>query len=184
MTGGSESKRLILWRHAKSSWDRPGLSDKERTLNERGRRSAPAMGRWLAGMGYTPDLILTSDSVRTRETVALARPEFEAERGGHAPRIIYISALYLAGAREILHVLKDHGDPDADTTMIVAHNPGLAVLALSLPPKDMRHDVEHMIGKFPTAAAAIFRLPREGIGGELAGRCALEAFMKPKSLPA
>jgi len=184
MSADVEPKRLILFRHAKSAWDRPGLSDKDRTLNERGRRAAPAMGRWLAKMGYTPDLILSSDSVRTRETLALARPEFEADRGGQPPKTIYVSALYLAGGSGLINVLRDHGDPGVDTIMILAHNPGLAVLALSLPPKDIRHDVEEIIGKFPTAAAAIYRLPPEGIAGELRGRCALEAFMKPKALPA
>ncbi|WP_146066749.1 SixA phosphatase family protein [Candidatus Venteria ishoeyi] len=41
-------KTLILLRHAKSSWDHPGLSDFERPLNARGLKNAPKMGRRLA----------------------------------------------------------------------------------------------------------------------------------------
>lgn len=41
-------KTLHLLRHAKSSWDEPGIGDRERGLNKRGRRDAPRMGRALA----------------------------------------------------------------------------------------------------------------------------------------
>ena len=41
-------KTLHLMRHAKSSWDQPGLSDRERVLNARGARDAPRMGEALA----------------------------------------------------------------------------------------------------------------------------------------
>jgi phosphohistidine phosphatase len=39
---------LILTRHAKSDWGSPALPDYDRPLNDRGRRSAPVLGRWLA----------------------------------------------------------------------------------------------------------------------------------------
>jgi phosphohistidine phosphatase len=41
-------KTLHLLRHAKSAWDQPGLSDRERPLNQRGRRDAPRMGAALS----------------------------------------------------------------------------------------------------------------------------------------
>ena len=40
-------KRLMLIRHAKSSWANPGLTDMERPLNNRGLRDAPAMAKYL-----------------------------------------------------------------------------------------------------------------------------------------
>lgn len=46
--------RLIVMRHAKSSWDDPLLPDFERTLNKRGLRNAATMGRWLAETGTSP----------------------------------------------------------------------------------------------------------------------------------
>jgi phosphohistidine phosphatase len=41
-------KTLHLLRHAKSSWDQPHLSDRERGLNKRGKRDAPRMGEALS----------------------------------------------------------------------------------------------------------------------------------------
>lgn len=40
-------KSLYLLRHAKSSWDKPSLADRERPLNKRGKRDAPRMGAAL-----------------------------------------------------------------------------------------------------------------------------------------
>ncbi|MCP4818173.1 MAG: histidine phosphatase family protein, partial [Shimia sp.] len=52
--------KLILMRHAKSSWDDPLQSDHERSLNRRGRASAPAIGKWLSENGFHPDELLCS----------------------------------------------------------------------------------------------------------------------------
>ena len=59
--------RLILMRHAKSSWNKP-VSDHERELNGRGRASARAMGNWLRENDFLPKEALISSSERTRET--------------------------------------------------------------------------------------------------------------------
>ena len=50
-------RRLILTRHAKSAWDDPSMDDHDRPLNDRGRRSARALGDWLASRGYDPAAI-------------------------------------------------------------------------------------------------------------------------------
>ena len=50
-------RRLILTRHAKSSWDDPGMDDHDRPLNSRGLRDAPAMGQWLRDKGHLPDQV-------------------------------------------------------------------------------------------------------------------------------
>ena len=66
-------KTIFLIRHAKSSWDEPGLSDFERPLNERGRRDAPRMAEKLKGRGAVIEHILSSTArraVRTAEAFA------------------------------------------------------------------------------------------------------------------
>ncbi len=63
--------RLILMRHAKSSWANVSQADFDRPLNERGRQAAPLMGRWLDEQGLIPDLILCSTARRTQETCDL-----------------------------------------------------------------------------------------------------------------
>ena len=71
-------KTLFLLRHAKSSWSEPGLADFNRPLNERGRRAAPLIARYLAHCDLLPDLILCSAALRTRETLALMLPGLPA----------------------------------------------------------------------------------------------------------
>ena len=63
-------RRLILMRHAKSSWADPGQRDFDRPLNARGVRSAPLLGAWLRERGHVPDAALVSTARRTRETWA------------------------------------------------------------------------------------------------------------------
>lgn len=64
-------KRLYLIRHAKSSWDTPGLADIDRPLNKRGKRDAPFMGERLKRYGVLPDLIYASPARRARTTARI-----------------------------------------------------------------------------------------------------------------
>ena len=66
-------------RHAKSDWSDDSLADHERRLNPRGRHDAPRMADWLAEVDLVPDMILSSTSVRTRETVELMLHQWSAE---------------------------------------------------------------------------------------------------------
>src|SRR6187200_3248617 len=80
--------RLYLLRHAKSSWDDPGLPDHDRPLAPRGRKAAKRMGAHLRERGIEPQLVLCSSARRTRETVErLALPsgsQVEVEDGLYA----------------------------------------------------------------------------------------------------
>ena len=60
-------KRLLLMRHAKSSWKQP-VADATRHLNERGARDARAVALELELMDFEPDLVLASNAARCRET--------------------------------------------------------------------------------------------------------------------
>jgi len=70
--------RLILTRHAKSSWTDPSVEDRDRPLNTRGEKSARAVGKWLAKRGHVPELALVSSSERTRQTWRLVARAFDA----------------------------------------------------------------------------------------------------------
>ena len=137
--------RLILTRHAKSSWDHPGLGDHERPLNKRGRESAGAIGAWLKDKGYVPERVLSSDSARTRETWALV----EAALGSGA-EVEWLSALYHAGAQTMLDVLQGAGS--TPHVLMLGHNPGIggfAEMIVRRPPDHIRfHD-------YPTAATTV-----------------------------
>lgn len=140
------SRTLILTRHAKSAWDDPMLEDHARPLNDRGRRSAEAIGRWLAEKGYRPDLVLSSDSARTRETWSLMAPAFD-----HAPPVRWDPALYHAGPQEILDCLRK---AEGGTVLLLGHNPGIGIAAANLAASGPGHP---RFLDYPTAATTIYR---------------------------
>ena len=113
-------KRLVLKRHAKSDWGDPALPDHARPLNERGRRSATALGDWLRAMGALPDQILCSSSERTQETCARLNLPL-------APELH--DALYLAEAPDMLRVLRG---ATGSQVLMLGHNPGIAEFAARL----------------------------------------------------
>jgi phosphohistidine phosphatase len=119
-------KRLLVLRHAKSSWADSSQDDWHRPLNERGQVEAPRVGDWLRERKLVPDLIISSDAVRARTTAQAV-----AKAAGYAREIVFEPALYLAtpGALlDVLNVLPDH----LDTVMVVGHNPGLEELVRQL----------------------------------------------------
>ncbi|MFM7783685.1 MAG: SixA phosphatase family protein, partial [Gammaproteobacteria bacterium] len=73
-------KRLILCRHAKSSWANPGQEDIDRPLNERGKRNAPEMARRLRERGEVPALIVSSPARRALATARLMAEELGIAR--------------------------------------------------------------------------------------------------------
>ncbi|NBO21173.1 MAG: histidine phosphatase family protein [Rhodobacteraceae bacterium] len=114
-------KRLILTRHAKSSWDDPGLADHDRPLNERGKLASAQLGDWLSSRGYIPDEVLCSDSLRTRKTWSGIAPALPGTV------ILHIKpALYHAGPDVMLAVLRH---ATADCVMMIGHNPGISDFA-------------------------------------------------------
>ncbi|NJK89227.1 MAG: hypothetical protein HC923_07355 [Myxococcales bacterium] len=85
-------KRLVLLRHAKSSWESDATSDHERPLNERGRLEAPLIGARLVEKGVVPDLVLCSDAIRALDTWRLAETTLPRR-----PETRIVDTLYLAG---------------------------------------------------------------------------------------
>ena len=121
-------KRLLVMRHAKSDWDSEAKTDHERPLNPRGRREAPAVAKLLRSKGYIPDLVISSDSQRTRET--WERIEDELGR----PRVIFEAAFYLAGA-DVLRAVLERFSCDlatVSTLLVLGHNPGWEEVVRSL----------------------------------------------------
>lgn len=111
-------KRLVLMRHAKSSWRSGAPTDHERPLNKRGRRDAPRVGAELARLGWVPDLVLSSDSARTTETFARMKASL-----GFDGDVEFRRDLYHAGVAELRAALATL-PPTVATAMVLGHNPG------------------------------------------------------------
>lgn len=167
-------KRLMLMRHAKSSWDQPGQPDFDRPLNPRGERSARLMGTYLCQQGREPDLILCSSARRTRETVAGLLEQF-----ARAPEVIYSDALYLAEPDAILDEISNVADT-VRRALVVGHNPGLQELAIQLTAVDPTGARPSIEAKFPTGAMAAYKLDIKRWRNVGPGR--LIDFQTPKNL--
>ncbi len=162
---------LILTRHAKSSWDDPTLDDFDRSLNRRGRKSAPLIGRWLVERGYVPEVVVASGARRTVETwegMASAMPDATVlERN---------TALFHAGASTILAVLCEQA---AAKVMLIGHNPGFADFANRIVAHPPRHD---RFSDYPTAATAVIGFEGESWTQARWGRGRILDFVVPRDL--
>ena len=142
-------RRLMLLRHAKSDWTRPGTRDHERALAPRGREAAPRIGGYMARHGLTPDLVVCSTATRTRETWDLVAPAFAA-----APPATFEDRLYEASPDALIEVVKETTD-SAHALMLVGHNPGLHNLAQRLIASGDIEARQRLSEKFPTGALAV-----------------------------
>ncbi|MCW8808076.1 MAG: histidine phosphatase family protein [Rhodanobacter sp.] len=156
-------QELILLRHAEAEpLDKAG-DDTQRALSARGEQEALAAGVWLAAHGARPDRVLCSPSRRTDETARLALAAMTA-----APTSQWASEIYDASPGELLALLDQHGD--ADTVMLVGHNPGIEQLVALL--VEGRSDE---CRGMPPGALAVLHLN----GALEPGNARLDAFWSP-----
>ncbi len=136
--------RLILMRHAKSSWDDPLQEDHDRPLNGRGRTSAKLIGDWLRDKKYVPDQVLSSSSARTRETYARLQFICDAQ---------FSEGLYHAEPGAMMQHLRR---AKTNCVLMLSHNPGIAWFAqelLQVPPPHPR------FFDYPTCATLVAEFP-------------------------
>lgn len=170
-------KRLAILRHAKSSWDDPRLDDFDRPLNARGRDAAEKVGREWARRGLLFDGVVASPAARARETLELAAIAYGRPL---TPR--FETQLYMAGRQTLLDVVRALPD-DADSTLLVGHNPGLHRLVLDLTGEDQHGHRSRVVAKFPTGAFALVALPAKTWAEVRWGTGTVEDLILPRDLP-
>ena len=151
------SRRLIVMRHAKSSWKETEVTDHDRPLNKRGLRDAPRIADAIHDRGWTPDLILVSSSKRTLQTLSGMSNRFQGLQSEIRTEI------YHATVNDLLLVLEDMAQEG--TTMVLGHNPGSEIL------------VNHLSGEWhvmPTAAAVLLV--------ESTGQWEIQEVIRPKEI--
>jgi phosphohistidine phosphatase len=161
----STVRRLIVLRHAESEGEVDGKGDHARTLSARGRREAARIGLQLRARGWVPQVVVSSDAARTRETWASMQPALAG-----APTVIFTRALYLMGIDEIRAVLREQ-DPAVDTVMVLGHNPGW---------EDAIHALSGVRGRMAPCTAALLQTTA-GSWAEAAARTdwALDTLLRP-----
>jgi len=133
----SATRRLTLIRHANAEQD-SDVRDFERPLSRKGQGEAQEMAEKFRERELTPDLILVSAAVRTRETA-----DAFAKVLGVATRLLQADdSLYLADGEQILAAVRAIG-PRVRHLMVIGHNPGISAAAIALAP-------ETVIGDLPT----------------------------------
>lgn len=143
-------KRLCLMRHAKSDWSDPANDDFSRPLNARGLVAADFMAGYIAKSPYRPDAVLCSTSARARETFAPL-----AKLLGKSVPVQYRDELYHAMPDLMLDEI--HAAPDsASTLLVVAHNPGLVLLAMALAEDPEEEVATRVANGVPTGGFIVF----------------------------
>jgi phosphohistidine phosphatase len=120
-------KTLLLIRHAKSSWEQPGVSDFDRPLNERGKNDAPQMAKKVKEKGIELDHLVSSPAKRARKTAKYFAEEFGLKKED----IKLVEELYGATQSEFLKAVTDINDK-YKTIALFSHNPGITDFASSL----------------------------------------------------
>jgi len=116
-------KKLILLRHAKSSWKDLSINDFDRPLNKRGNRDVSIMANEFLKKNIKLDVIISSSAKRTLDTAKVF-----AKALGFGSNILENDDLYEASSYEILKCI-NHIDNIYNNVLIVCHNPGITNLA-------------------------------------------------------
>jgi phosphohistidine phosphatase len=116
---------LYLLRHAHAgdpaAWDGP---DESRPLSDKGEKQSERLGRFLAGIGFRVDAVITSPKIRAAQTATIVAEQLgvavgEDDRlGGEM------------GLGTLESVLRDAGDPAR--VMVVGHDPDFSDLVTIL----------------------------------------------------
>ena len=157
--------RLILMRHAKSSWKYPELSDHERPLNKRGRKAAGKIATELIRLEWIPNKLYSSDSTRTKETWA------RMNKAINGVDVEYLHKLYHSSPNKIRKTLPN--EFDCETVMILGHNPGCADF------------LSYLCGEWhrmPTAATALLTIKNPNESWKVKDNWDLEELLLPREL--
>lgn len=163
-------KTIYLLRHAKSDWDEPYETDKERSLSTRGKHQTKALREYLRESGFEFDLSFVSPAERTKRTYHNLRKEIL-----RLPKPDYRDSLYDSDKEDLLFLL--HGlTKDIKSVCLVGHNPGLEDFATELLFGESSHSRFH---KFPTAAFLGLSFPLDNWKELGPGTCKLVVYWIP-----
>lgn len=169
-------KTLYLLRHAKAEPGGFTLSDEDRPLSARGREACITIGSYIKKHKYTPEIVLCSSSIRTRETLERIEDFFATP-----PQIKLEKKLYLAAPGEMLAQIHTIAD-EFNSALLIGHNPGmhhLAALLSSSEATDLRMEIEI---KYPTSALAVITFKTQSWKSIAPDSGTLKDFITPKGL--
>ncbi len=116
-------KTLYLIRHAKSTWNIPGISDIDRPLNERGYADAHDMAARIK-KNVHPGIIITSPATRAISTALI----FARHLNYSASEILIHQFLYNTNSKQYIAIIESLPD-EHDCAILIGHNPAISETA-------------------------------------------------------
>ena len=109
-------KKLILVRHAKSSWEHDVI-DHQRPLKKRGFEDADLVSKSFKNQGIKVDLVVSSDAIRAKTTAEIFISNLSIDE-----RIVQLNHdLYDFSGMDLIRVIKSC-DNNINTLMVFGHN--------------------------------------------------------------
>ena len=117
MNDSANLKTLLLLRHAKSSWEKLNINDHDRSLNKRGKKDAPKMGKVIKELDIVPDVIISSSAKRAMDTAKLIAENCKHKKNIEKNPLLYASTLenYI----DVISMVSDYHQK----VLVVGHNP-------------------------------------------------------------
>ena len=140
------SKQLLIFRHSKSDWGHPEISDFNRPLNTRGIKDAPMMGKRLKKRNWVPNQIVSSSALRAITTASLVCKEIDTS----PEDIIQNKLIYDATCNQLMKIV-NHLDNKSDKIALFGHNNGITGLVIYLTDAD--------IYNIPTSGMVLISFP-------------------------
>ncbi len=128
------------------------------------------MRRAIGQRGLAFDIVLSSPSARTRQTLTLIGIDAQWEE-----------LLYLADPHTLLGIVRAL-PAAAQSALVVGHNPGLHELVLKLARADADGFRPRLLGKFPTGALALLDLDVESWSDVEPGCGTISELLLPREL--
>ena len=169
-------RTLVLARHARAEND--AASDVVRQLSAQGHADAAAMGRWLTQAGYTFGVVVSSPSIRTRQTWS----DIQAS-GVAADKVRFDERIYDADPALLLDVLAEVPER-ARSLLVIGHAPTIPELAdlLADPAASDEAALEALRSSFPSGCLAVLTVAEPW--AELApGSASLREVTTPRADP-
>ncbi|SMC43615.1 SixA phosphatase family protein [Moheibacter sediminis] len=140
-------KQLILFRHAKSSWDF-GVNDRERDLEQIGvERTIKSAEKLSETLPFQPEKWFSSPAVRARKTAGIAKEYFVNQ-----PKIEIVENLYTFSFFDLLKEVKKLDD-NLNSVIIFGHNEAFTEFVNRMG--------DHYIENLPTSGVAWLRFETE-----------------------
>ena len=134
-------------RHAKAEQGDFETFDFNRKLADKGKIDANSAAKVLKTHLQKIDLIVTSSSKRTAKTAKIVAENFDFDK----KEIVFVDELYEAETNAYIHVIRNLSDLDANTVLLVGHNPTIGAMAAIMS--------DFKIQEFKPGSFAVFQIP-------------------------